>query len=80
MLDLSGKAVGELHICQQQYYLLISHLTPDDKSEIVALYSSHVIVACQLSLQSKQKVKPHWKMKFFFFHFQKIMGIKLIRK
>jgi len=36
-----------------------TNLTPEDESDIVALYSSHVIFMCQLSLQSKQKEYPH---------------------
>jgi len=41
--------------CYQKFNV-IPYLTPDAESEIAALYSSHVIAMCQLSLQSKQKV------------------------
>ena len=39
--------------------IVVSHLAPDSESEITVLYSSHVIAACQVSLQAKQKVHPH---------------------
>jgi len=37
-----------------------SYLAPDSESEMTSLYSSQVMVACQFSLQAKQKVYPHW--------------------
>ena len=42
-------------------FFMNSYLAPDSESEITSLYSSHVMVACQFSLQAKQKVHPHWR-------------------
>ena len=38
-----------------------TYFFPDTESEILDLYSSHVVPGCQLSLQRKQNIPPHCK-------------------
>lgn len=38
-----------------------TYFFPDTESEMLDLYSSHVVPGCQLSLQRKQNIPPHCK-------------------